>query len=142
MNADNRNKQDAFTLVELLLVVTIIGILAGAVLVNIGGQTQKAKITRARQDIETMSTALNMYEITIGQYPSSDQGLQALVEDPGGVDGWTKPFLSKKNFRDPWGNDYQYSFPGDQGINFDLYSTGPDGQNGTEDDIGNWEKDD
>lgn len=139
MKAERQKRVQAFTLVELLLVVTIIGILAGAVLVNIGGQTQKAKITRARSDIETISTALSLYEITIGQYPTTDQGLQALIEDPGGVSGWDKPFLNKKNFNDPWGNEYNYRYPADQGINFDLYSTGPDGQEGTEDDIGNWD---
>ncbi|MBI1388788.1 MAG: type II secretion system protein GspG [bacterium] len=140
MKTVRRERENAFTLVELLLVVTIIGILAGAVLVNIGGQTEKAKITRAKSDISTIETALNLYEIQIGQYPTTDQGLQALIEDPGGVEGWNKPFLNKKNFRDPWGNDYRYRIPGSQGINFDLYSTGPDGQEGTDDDIGNWEK--
>jgi general secretion pathway protein G len=132
-----RKEQKAFTLVELLLVVTIIGILAGAVLINFSGQTTRAKITRAESDISSIGMALSVYEITIGDYPSTDQGLDALVNDPG-VDGWEKPFLQKKTFKDPWGNEYQYSYPGNKGVNYDLYSFGPDGQEGTEDDIGNW----
>ncbi len=136
----NRQKREqAFTLVELLLVVTIIGILAGAVMLNFSGRTQEAKITRAQQDIKNIGMALSMYEIQIGSYPSSDQGLMALVEDPG-VEGWTKPFTQQKTFRDPWGNDYRYNTPGDKsGMEYDLYSVGPDGQDGSEDDIGNWE---
>ncbi len=131
-------KQNAFTLVELLLVVTIIGILAGAVLVNFSGQSQRAKETRAKADISNLELALNTYELTIGEFPSTDQGLLALVEDPG-VEGWTKPFLTKKIFKDPWGNEYRYRYPGNQGIEYDVYSIGRDSQDGTEDDIGNWE---
>ncbi|MBD3265358.1 type II secretion system protein GspG [bacterium] len=134
-----KENRKAFTLVELLLVVTIIGILAGAVLINFSGQTQKAKETRAQSDIANIGMALNMYEITIGSYPTTDQGLDALVNDPG-VEGWEDPFLDRKNFNDPWGNDYQYRYPGNKGINYDLFSVGADGQEGTEDDIGNWDE--
>lgn len=137
---NHQKREQAFTLVELLLVVTIIGILAGAVMLNFSGRTQEAKITRAQQDIKNIGMALSMYEIQIGSYPSSDQGLMALVEDPG-VEGWTKPFTQQKTFRDPWGNDYRYNTPGDKsGMEYDLYSIGPDGQDGSEDDIGNWEE--
>ncbi len=135
----SRNNEKAFTLVELLLVVTIIGILAGAVLVNFSGRADEAKKTRARNDIATLSTALGMYDLTIGGYPTTEQGLQALVEDPG-VEGWTKPFLTRKIIKDPWGNEYRYQYPGTRGIEYDLYSVGPDGQEGTEDDIGNWDE--
>jgi general secretion pathway protein G len=132
----HRNKQKAFTLVELLLVVTIIGILAGAVLVNFGGQSQRAKETRANMDIQNIGTALSMYEIQIGSYPTSDQGLQALYEDTG-EPGWQN-FLPSKKITDPWGNEYRYSYPGTHDNEYDLYSLGADGQEGTEDDIGNW----
>ncbi|RJP20853.1 MAG: type II secretion system protein GspG [Candidatus Omnitrophota bacterium] len=135
---NNHKNQGAFTLVELLLVVTIIGILAGAVLVNFSGQSQRAKITRANADIANISLALDTYELTIGAYPTTEEGLNALVEDPG-VDGW-RPFLTRKTFNDPWGNEYRFRIPGTRGINFDLFSIGPDGQEGTEDDIGNWDE--
>jgi len=139
---NNKRREHGFTLVELLLVVTIIGILAGAVMVNFGGQTQKAKIIRAKSDITSIQTALSIYEISIGSYPTSDQGLQALVEDPG-VEGWTDPFIPKKSIKDPWGNEYRYSNPGDKsGFDYDLYSVGLDGQEGSEDDIGNWDEED
>ncbi|MBN2328051.1 MAG: type II secretion system major pseudopilin GspG [Candidatus Omnitrophica bacterium] len=136
---NNKRTEKAFTLVELLLVVTILGILAGAVMVNFSGRTNEAKITRARQDIQNIGMALSMYEIQIGSYPTSDQGLDALVNDPG-VEGWTKPFTQQKTFKDPWGFEYRYSSPGDRsGMDYDLYSVGPDGQDGSDDDIGNWE---
>jgi len=133
-----RNRE-AFTLVELLLVVTIIGILAGAVLVNFSGKADEAKKTRASQDIATLSTALSMYDLTIGGFPTSEQGLKALVENPG-VEGWKKPFLQRKIINDPWGSEYKYVYPGSKGIEYDLFSLGPDKQEGTEDDIGNWDK--
>ncbi len=136
---NDKRREQAFTLVELLLVVTIIGILAGAVMLNFSGRTQEAKVTRARQDITNIGMALSMYEIAIGSYPTSDQGLQALVENPG-VEGWTKPFIQQKTFKDPWGNEYRFSNPGDRsGKEYDLYSVGPDTQDGSDDDVGNWE---
>lgn len=135
-----RERERAFTLVELLLVVTIIGILAGAVLVNLGGQSQRARETRARLDIANFSAALDRYEIELGTYPTTDQGLDALVDDPG-VPGWNGPYVGRRTFRDPWGRDYQYRYPGTRGINYDLYTLGADGQEGTDDDIGNWDED-
>ena len=134
----NREKKNAFTLVELLLVVTIIGILAGAVLVNFSGQTKKAKINRAKMDIENIKLALQMFEMNIGSYPTTDQGLDALVNDPG-IDGWER-HMESGQLRDPWGNDYQYRNPGNRGLNYDLYTIGPDGQEGTEHDVGNWDE--
>lgn len=140
MKADTRKNLRAFTLVELLLVVTIIGILAGAVLVNLGGQTQKAKETRARLDIQNIGSALDIFEIHTGSYPDSSNGLDALRNDPG-IEGWDGPYYQKTP-NDPWGNPYQYNYPPNNGINYDLYSMGADGQEGTEDDIVNWEEED
>ncbi len=77
--------------------------------------------------------------MTIGSYPTTEQGLTALIEDPG-VEGWEQPFLTRRSFNDPWGYEYRYRIPASRGINFDLFSVGPDGQEGTEDDIGNWEE--
>ena len=135
----HRGKHKGFTLVELLLVVTIIGILAGAVLVNFRGQTDKAKVSRAKNDIQNLETVLNLFEIDVGDYPSTDQGLRSLSEDPG-TEGWKGPYLTKRITKDPWGNEYQFQYPGSKGLNYDLYSLGKDGQEGTEDDIGNWDE--
>lgn len=132
-----RDKKKGFTLVELLLVVTIIGILAGAVFVNLTGQSKRAKIQRAKSDITMISSALTLYEMAVGEYPDD---LRDLVEDPG-VDGWNGPYLTKKTFLDPWGNEYQFQYPATAGgLEYDLYSVGPDGQEATDDDIVNWEE--
>ena len=137
---ERRKEESAFTLVELLLVVTIIGILAGAVLINFSGQANRAKETRARMDIQNLETALQTYEITYGSYPGSDEGIQALTEPP--EDGG-KALLTSNSIRDPWGNDYVYVYPGSRSnADYDLYSFGADSQEGTEDDIGNWDEED
>jgi len=136
MKRESRNRAGAFTLVELLLVVTIIGILAGAVLINISGQSKRARVSRAGSDIATMESALSLYEMDLGDYP---EDLQGLLEDPG-EEGWNGPYLKKNSLADPWGNDYQYRYPGNYGPEYDLYSLGPDETDGTDDDIGNWDK--
>jgi general secretion pathway protein G len=137
MERERRTKENGFTLVELMLVVTIIGILAGAVLLNISGQSKRAKIQRAKSDIASISSALSLYEMAVGDYPDE---LKDLVEDPG-EQGWDGPYVTKKNFLDPWGNEYQYQYPGSsRGVEYDLYSLGPDQQDGSDDDIGNWEE--
>ncbi|MFH1740866.1 MAG: type II secretion system protein GspG, partial [bacterium] len=115
MNRDRERRERAFTLVELLLVVTIIGILAGAVLINISGQSKRARIQRAKSDITSIETGLSLYEMAIGEYP---EDLQDLIEDPG-IEGWSGPYFKKKSILDPWGNEYQYSYPGQYGVEYD-----------------------
>lgn len=134
----NRNKEAGFTLVELMLVVVILGILAAVVLPNLSGMSEKAKINAAKAQISTLETALDNFELDTGSFPTTDQGLQALVADPG-IEGWSRPYLRKKAVpKDPWNNEYIYKREGERGVNFEVFSMGPDGQENTDDDIGNW----
>lgn len=125
-----------FTLVEMLLVVTIIGILAALVIPRIAGTSNKARITAAMADIKGgIKTALDRYEVENGTYPKS---LQDLVTRPGDAKNWNGPYLDEVP-KDPWGQPYVYVYPGRNNTSsYDLYSIGPDGQDGTQDDIGNW----
>ncbi len=133
-----------FTLIEILVVVVIIGILTAIVAPQVFGKIDEARVTKARQDIRTYETALDLYRLDNFRYPTTDQGLQALVTKP--VDAtaknWRPDGYVKQLMQDPWGNDYQYVAPGTRGGAFDLYSMGRDGQVGGEGldaDLGNWE---
>lgn len=141
----SRNKvRKAFTLMELLLVVIIIGVLAAIMLPSFSGRSEEARITRARTEIEsTLGLALDMFEADIGSYPSIAQGLDALIRKPEGTDNWRGPYIKKSNrFEDPWRNEYNYQFPGQRNtFGYDLISPGPDGQLGTDDDISNFDED-
>jgi len=135
------NLVKAFTLVELLLVITIISVLAAVVLPRFFGRSQQARITAARQTIVgTLGTALDMFEQDTGQYPSSEQGLNALIVDPQ-VKNWSGPYLKSAAIPlDPWGNPYRYVFPSElTGVEslYDIVSAGPDGVYGNSDDITN-----
>src|ERR1035438_9030674 len=133
-----RNRRSAFTLVELMLVVTIIGILAALVIPKIAGKGEQARETAARADIfGGIKTALDSFEVDNGYYPKS---LQDLIQQPSNAKNWHGPYL--ENFpQDPWGNPYVYTYPGRHNANsYDLMSVGPDGKAGTDDDIGNWTK--
>lgn len=131
-----------FTLVELLLVIAILGILAGTVVVAVAGQSQKAQKQRARTDITNISNALEMFELEVGRFPTASEGLDALINDPN-IDKWGGPYLKGKTApKDPWGNPYQYNPEANRGQFYDLYSLGPDGVEGTADDIGNWDEED
>ncbi len=133
----------AFTLMELLLVVIIIGVLAAIMLPSFSGRSEEARITRARTEIEsTLGLALDMFESDIGSYPTTQQGLDALIRKPDGADNWRGPYIKKSNrFEDPWRNEYNYQFPGQRNtLGYDLISSGPDGQIGTDDDISNFDE--
>lgn len=138
----NRKRANAgFTLVELLVVLAILGLLAGLV----GPQVMKflgsSKTKTAALQVEDLAATLDLYRLELGRYPSTSEGLQALVQDPG-MANWNGPYLKKSQVpKDPWGNDYQYRSPGQNGP-FDVWSLGADGQEGGEgenQDIRSWE---
>lgn len=139
-------KDSGFTLIELLVVIVVLGLLAGMIAPKILGRADDAKIVRAKGDIQSLSTAIDMYKLDSGIYPDTEQGLMALVEAPGSgtlPKKWKKGGYLKKNKlpKDPWQNDYVYICPGANG-DYDISSYGADGIAGGEDnnkDVNSWE---
>lgn len=140
-------KLAAFTLIELMVVIVILGILAAFVVPRITKRPEDAKVTKAKIEISNIEQALELYYLDTGTYPTTEQGLQALIEKPSGGDipeNWKEGgYLAKRKLPvDPWGNPYVYVSPGFQNEDYDLYSLGKDGQEGGEGydaDITNWE---
>ncbi len=129
-----------FTLLELLVVMVIIGLLAGYVGPRYFSQIGKSEVKAARAQIDALEKALDQYRIDIGHYPTTEQGLPALMTAPSGEGRWAGPYLRKSVPDDPWGKPYLYRQPGEHG-DFDLFSYGPDGQPGGEGeaaDVTNW----
>ena len=129
-----------FTLIELLLVMAILTMIATLVAPNIIGRGKEAQIKKAIADIDGgMAMALELYELDNGKFP---QSLEGLIADPGDARRWKGPYLKKRIVpKDPWGNLYVYGFPGTNNPEgYDLHSSGPDGEDGTEDDVTNWEE--
>jgi general secretion pathway protein G len=118
-----------FTLLELLVVIVIIGLLAGLVAPRYFEQVRKSNTKVARAQIDSLEKALDQYRLDVGSYPATEQGLAALNTRPQGVDKWAGPYLKKAVPADPWGGPYLYKFPGDHG-DFDLSSLGIDKQVG------------
>ena len=132
-----------FTLMELLLVMVILATLAALVLPNLAGRSEESRITSAKAQIELFRTALSQYEIDNGTFPSTDQGLEALLQEPQGDPkprDWKGPYLEKTAIPvDPWGSPYVYQSPGvHMPRSYDLYTRGPDGRDNTDDDIVSW----
>lgn len=131
-----------FTLIELLVVLAIIGLLAGLVGPQVMKHLGESKSKTARLQIEELSSALDMYRIDVGRYPTSDEGLDALIEAPSSARTWNGPYLRKKKVpADPWNNLYHYTSPGQHG-KFDLFTLGADnseGGNGEDQDVASWE---
>ncbi|UCZ56748.1 type II secretion system major pseudopilin GspG [Desulfurispirillum indicum] len=138
------SRAKGFTLIEIMVVVVILGILAALVVPNILQRPDEARVTAARADIRAIANALEMYRLDNHTYPSTDQGLDALVRRPSGFPearNWNSEGYLKNIPRDPWGNDYQYISPGTRAT-YDLYSFGADGREGGEGVnavIGNWD---
>jgi general secretion pathway protein G len=142
----NRLDNEGFTLIEIMVVIVIMGILVSVVAINIMGRPDEARQLKAKMDIQTLETALKLYRLDNGRYPTTEQGLQALVEPPSVgqlASNWRQGgYLEKgKVPKDPWGNEYIYFSPGVHG-DFDIMCYGDDGEQGGEDkdgDINNWE---
>ncbi|MDH5614138.1 MAG: type II secretion system major pseudopilin GspG, partial [Gammaproteobacteria bacterium] len=140
---NKKSNHKGFTLIEVMIVVIIIGILATLVVPKLIGRQDQALVTKARHDISTLENALKLYRLDNYNYPSTDQGLEALVTKPAGTPeprNWKKGGYIERMPKDPWGNDYLYLNPGIHG-DIDIYSLGADAQEGGEEmnaDIGNW----
>jgi general secretion pathway protein G len=131
---ENRRRYRGFTLIELLVVLVILGLLAGLVGPRVLSYLGGAKSDTAHLQIQELGAGLDLYYLEIGRYPTTDEGLIALVEQPTGVTNWHGPYLKKKTIpKDPWGREYYYQSPGDNGP-YDLYSLGMDGTEGGEGD--------
>ncbi len=130
-----KKRKSGFTLIEMLLVVVIISVLTGMIVTRLSGRSREAKITRVKSDLKgSLSLALDLFEYDCGRYPSSDEGLKALVTNPG-ISGWKGPYVKGALSRDPWGNHYRYSLNPEDPQRYSLGSNGPDEQTGTDDDI-------
>lgn len=135
-----RPRQDGFTLLELLVVLVILGLLAGYVAPRYFSQVGKSEVTTAQAQIGALEKALDQYRIDTGRYPGTEQGLAALNAKPADEARWGGPYLKKAVPSDPWGNPYQYRMPGEHS-EADVFSLGRDGRPGGTDadaDIGNW----
>lgn len=133
-------RQGGFTLIEVMVVVVILSILAAVVVPNIISQTDEARITKAKADIRSLEQALQLYHLDNSRYPTTDQGLEALVSKPSGEPeprNYKKGGYMPRIPKDPWGSDYVFLSPGERSENYDIYSPGKDLQS-QDDDIGNW----
>ena len=142
MKQQKNTTQKGFTLLELLVVLGIIAMLAGMVGPAVMKHMGESKVKAAKVQIEDLAQTLDMYKLDVGSYPSSEQGLNALIENPGDVQRWNGPYLRKSKVPlDPWNNEYKYTSPGEHG-KFDISSLGADGKEGGEaedKDLNSWE---
>lgn len=140
----SRGNQRGFTLIEIMVVVVIMGIMAALVVPKLMGRADDARITAAKQDISTIIQALKLYKLDNQHYPTTEQGLQALISKPTGgpaANNWKTGGYLDKLPKDPWGNPYQFLSPGIKG-EVDVFSLGADGQPGgvgNDADIGSWD---
>jgi general secretion pathway protein G len=136
-----RSLQQAFTLVEMLLVLVILAALAAVVVPKFAGRSKQAKVTAAKSQIANLEIALDSFEVDNGYYPKGSDGMKELIDRPNNSQDWTGPYLKKGIPLDPWGNSYSYQYPGKQNDgSYDLMSMGPDGRSGSEDDLTNWDQ--
>jgi general secretion pathway protein G len=134
-------RQAGVTLIEMMVVVTIIALFAALVLPKMMHQADRARVTAAHAQINAYMTALGSYKLDTGNFPTTEQGLQALRQKPEGVENWQGPYLQKEIENDPWKHSYIYRYPGEHGDEPDIVSYGGDGQPGGDDyngDIVSW----
>ena len=132
-----------FTLIEIMVVVIIIGLLAAVIVPTVINKVDEARVVKAKQDIQSLETALTMFRLDNSKYPTTEQGLNALVSQPTDptIKHWKPGGYLQRVSKDPWGFDYQYVNPGTHGKDYDLYTMGADnapGGDGINADIGNW----
>lgn len=133
-----RSGQRGFSLIELLVVLVILGLLAGLVLPNVMGRLGGAKFKAARSKITLIQQSIDGFALDVGRLP---EGLEELVEQPSNAEFWSGPYIKQSDLKDPWGNDWVYNRPGEKGA-YDLITYGEDGQpggEGTNGDISNWD---
>lgn len=134
------NRSAGFSLIEVMVVLFIIGIMASIVLPNIMGNQEEAQLKKAAVDIQQLESAMQMYKLKNSRYPTTEQGLEALVSAPT-IEPVPRNYPAEGFIQrlpdDPWGNPYMLISPGELGV-IDIFSNGPDGEPGTDDDIGNW----
>lgn len=120
----------AFTLVELMVVILILAILAALIVPKVTGRASDAKIAKAKSDLSEIHKVLTTFKLDCDRYPTTQEGLQALISQPANVKNWKGPYLDGNNINDPWGNPYVYEYPGSNGQDFNLSSLGSDGAPG------------
>jgi len=141
-NNFTKRREAGFTLIEVMVVVVILGILAAVVVSKVADRPDEAKLVKVKQDILTFESALNLYKLDNDVYPTTDEGLEALVTEPAGARNWKQGGYVARLQNDPWNTPYQYLSPGENN-QIDIYSFGADKQPGGEGinaDIGNWSK--
>jgi general secretion pathway protein G len=138
---DKLQRQAGFTLIELMVVLFILGLLAMLVAPRLMGRVGKAKVKTAQTQIQMLATALDLFHLDVGRYPTDEEGLKVLYSKPESLPSWSGPYLDKPAPKDPWGREYTYKCPGEHGP-YDLFSFGATGQLGGEGDnvaITNWQ---
>jgi general secretion pathway protein G len=142
MNKLSKNKQEGFSLIEILVALLIIGLLTSIVAINVLPSQDIARVEKTKADIAVLQNALEMYRLERFNYPNNDIGLRALLKSQDNNQVTMNRGYIRRLPQDPWGNDYRYIYPGERNNDYDIYSTGADGEDGGEGlsaDIGNWD---